>query len=48
MLPSTHRRPRSFEKCALIALTVGLVAATLAVVASADNSKVYADGGMQY
>jgi hypothetical protein len=41
---STHRRPRSLAKYLLFVLTVGLTAATLAVVTSADNSKVYADG----
>jgi hypothetical protein len=41
---STHRRPRSFAKYVLFALTVVLAAATLAVVASGDNSKLYADG----
>jgi hypothetical protein len=41
---SSRRRPRSLAKYVVFALTLGLVAATLAVVASADNSKVYADG----
>jgi hypothetical protein len=41
---STHRRSRSLTKYVLFGLTVVLAAATLAVVASADNSDVYADG----
>jgi hypothetical protein len=44
MRPVTRRRPRSLAKYMLFGLTVVLAAATLAVVASADNSKLYADG----
>jgi hypothetical protein len=41
---STHHRPRWLAKHVLFGLTVVLAAATLAVVASGDNSKSYADG----
>ena len=44
MRPVTDSRPRSLAKYVLFALTVVLAAATLAVVASGDNSKSYADG----
>jgi hypothetical protein len=40
----THRRPRSLAKYLLFGLAVVLAGATLAVVASGDNSKSYADG----
>src|SRR5918994_6363990 len=44
MRPVTHRRPRSLAKYLLFGLAVVLAGATLAVVASGDNSKSYADG----